>query len=113
MSNDLPGQNISADAGADAGTSANAGGNGRGGDSESPSLALPPKIGEFSMLAVKAHDASCGDVGGSGKGVGKLLVQAAEAHCRANGCTLMQLGILCPDVAIIDEPDYKKWLQQW
>ena len=76
-------------------------------------IAPAPKIGEFSMLAVKAHDESCGDVGGSGKGVGKLLVQAAEAHCRAHGCTLMQLGILCPDVNVEDEPEYKQWLQRW
>lgn len=77
------------------------------------SMAEARKVGEFSMLAVKSHGKSCEDVGGSGRGVGKLLVQAAEAHCRSHGCTLMQLGILCPDDEPDAEPEYKKWLQRW
>lgn len=64
-------------------------------------------VGEFSMLAVKMHQDSRS---GGTMGIGSMLVRAAEAKCRAVGCSLMNLGILCP---ADEEPEYKQWLQNW
>jgi SAM-dependent methyltransferase len=46
-----------------------------------------------------------------GRGIGVALVRAAEAYARQQGCTRMQLGIMCP--AQGPEPEYKQWLQQY
>jgi SAM-dependent methyltransferase len=46
-----------------------------------------------------------------GRGIGASLVRAAEAFARQQGCTRMQLGIMCP--AQGPEPEYKQWLQQY
>jgi SAM-dependent methyltransferase len=69
-------------------------------------------VGEFSMLAVKAHQDNS-QAGGT-FGIGSMLVRAAEAKCRTAGCGLMNLGILCPAVSgEEEEPAYKQWLQRW
>ena len=66
-------------------------------------------VGEFSCLAVRAFDGTDGPP--TLRGVGAALVRAAEAHCRARGCAVLQMGILCPAAA--PEPAYKQWLQRW
>ena len=43
-----------------------------------------PPAGYFGMLAV--------DAGARRSGVGRALLEAAEAHCRAAGCTVMTLS---------------------
>lgn len=59
------------------------------------------------MLAIKAHEDT---KSGGTTGVGSMLVRAAESKCRAAGCSLMNLGILCP---ADHEPEYKQWLFNW
>lgn len=65
-------------------------------------------LGEFSCLAVKAFDGIDGPP--TPRGVGATLVRAAETHCRSLGCSVLQMGILCPAA---EEPMYKQWLQRW
>jgi ribosomal protein S18 acetylase RimI-like enzyme len=42
--------------------------------------------GYFGMLAVAPE--------AQGRGLGRLLVEAAEGHCRANGCDFMDLSVI-------------------
>jgi GNAT superfamily N-acetyltransferase len=50
------------------------------------SAKLLDKRGYFGMLAV--------DPAQQGKGLGRLLVQVAEAHCRAAGCRFLDISIV-------------------
>lgn len=49
---------------------------------------LGPGRGEFGMLALDAKY--------QGTGLGRQLAMFAEAECRRNGCTIMQLEVLVP-----------------
>ncbi|RSL73105.1 hypothetical protein CEP53_000825 [Fusarium sp. AF-6] len=49
---------------------------------------LGPGRGEFGMLALDAKH--------QGAGLGRQLAMFAEAECRKNGCTIMQLELLVP-----------------
>ncbi|KAM0425718.1 hypothetical protein ACHAPT_008965 [Fusarium lateritium] len=49
---------------------------------------LGPSRGEFGMLALDAKH--------QGAGLGRQLAMFAEAECRRNGCTMMQLEVLVP-----------------
>ena len=73
-----------------------------------PTADADARLAEFSCLAVRAFDGTDGPP--TPRGVGAALVRAAEAYGRSRGCSVMQMGILCPAA---DEPPYKQWLQRW
>ena len=73
-----------------------------------PATDAGARLAEFSCLAVRAFDGTDGPP--TPRGVGAALVRAAEAYGRSRGCSVMQMGILCPAA---EEPPYKQWLQRW
>ena len=97
-----------------------------GGNSGLPDL-TNEKVGEFTCFAVRGatqntvtapftqqvtvDEAPSPKTNVRGRGIGATLVRAAEAYVRQQGCTRMQLGILCP--AQGPEPEYKQWLQEY
>ena len=112
-------------------------GNSSDSDGDSSERSGGSGVGEFACLAVRAHARHR-----SGRGVGAMLVRAAEAHCRSEGCgasactqTRPYLLPCCPDIFLLffafpllrhsdlmqmgilslaeDEPEYKKWLARW
>lgn len=60
------------------------------------------QLGELGMLSVsKSH---------LGKGLGVMLINAAESFCKSNGCLQMRLEVLTPKNYVHETKD---WLGKW